>query len=350
MAKRKKTRLQEEIEEILQAALEVEEVDPRLAPLATLREQLPPGDPEPRCPATLPTTRDSTSTAQGLEASLRRLQEQAQARRAAAEARKAEADKARARLQELAQERQRLQGLVRRVRALEAWAPPQEVQALAEEAQARIEAVEAEMRDLAFRLQELEADEGLRRLREEEAVRHAHEEAARKAEEARALLRQGKVAEAIRHVRKAVRQARGEAPKPLAQVLEEGQRLARRLAGNALFRAREALAAGDPARAMREMRVVGDLLPHLPPEERRPLHGVFCQAAAALAPDQNLVLVRGRRTQRGWTAPPGAIAVGIPQKGGARVLFNLGTPWREGETVPESAAHTEPLRAQQQQP
>jgi tetratricopeptide (TPR) repeat protein len=336
---RKKTRLEEEIEEVLEA---VGEVDPRLAPLAGVRDLLPA---EPRCPggngAPTPTP------VSNLEASLRRLQEEARRRRAEAEARKAEADAIRRRLEELAQERQRLQGIARRTQALVAWAPPQEVQALVEEAQARIEAMEAEMRDLAARLQELEADEGVRRLREEEAARQAQEEAARKAEEARALLRQGKVAEAIRHVRKAIRQGGGEAPKPLAQALEEAVRIARRVAGNALFRAREALAAGDPARAMRELQGVADLLPHLPPEDRRPLHGVFCRAAAALAQQQPLVLLRGRRRERGWTAPPGTIAVATPAQGGARVLYNLGTPWKEGATVPEGVADVQPLRAQQ---
>jgi tetratricopeptide (TPR) repeat protein len=339
---RKKTRLQEEIEEILEA---VGEVDPRLAPLATLREQLPA---EPRCPAgdsghSTPTP----TTAQSLEEALRRLQEEARRRRQEAEARKAEADAIRRRLEELAQERQRLQGIARRTQALVAWAPPQEVQALAEEAQARMEAIEAEMRDLAVHLQELEADEGVRLLRQEEAVRQAQEEAARKAEEARALLRQGKVAEAIRHARRAIRQAGGEAPTSLAQALEEALRIARRLAGGAFFQAREALAAGDPARAMREVRVVADLLPHLPPEERRPLHGVFCRAAAVLGQGQPLILIRGRRRQRGWTAPPGTIAVATPVQGGARVLYNLGTPWKEGTTVPQGVADVQPLRAQQ---
>jgi tetratricopeptide (TPR) repeat protein len=339
---RKKTRLQEEIEEILEA---VGEVDPRLAPLATLREQLPA---EPRCPAgdsghsTLTPT-----TGPSLEEALRRLQEEARRRRQEAEARKAEADAIRRRLEELAQERQRLQGIARRTQALVAWAPPQEVQALVEEAQARIEAMEAEMRDLAARLQELEADEGVRRLREEEAARQAQEEAARKAEEARALLRQGKVAEAIRHVRKAIRQGGGEAPKPLAQALEEAVRIARRVAGNAFFRAREAMAAGDAARAMRELQPVACLLPHLPKEERRPLHGLFCHAAAVLAQGQPLVLLRGRRRERGWTAPPGTIAVAAPVQGGARVLYNLGTPWKEGTTVPQGVADVQPLRAQQ---
>jgi tetratricopeptide (TPR) repeat protein len=342
---RKKTRLQEEIEEILEA---VGEVDPRLAPLATLREQLPA---EPRCPAG--DSGDSTPApgpiAQSLELeeALRRLQEEARRRRQEAEARKAEADAIRQRLEELAQERQRLQGIARRAQALVAWAPAQEVQALAQQAQARIEAMEAEMRDLAARLQELEVDEGVRRLREEEAVRQAQEEAARKAEEARALLRQGKVAEAIRHSRRAIRQAGGEAPTSLAQALEEALRIARRLAGGAFFQAREALTAGDPARAMREVRVVADLLPYLPPEERRPLHGVFCRAAAVLAQGQPLVLLRGRRRQRGWTAPPGTIAVATPVQGGARVLYNLGTPWKEGATVPEGVADVQPLRAAQ---
>jgi tetratricopeptide (TPR) repeat protein len=344
---RKKTRLEEEIEEVLEA---VGEVDPRLAPLAAVRDLLPA---EPRCPGgngaptPTPVSTLTPTPVSNLEASLRRLQEEARRRRQEAEAKKAEADAVRRRLEELAQERQHLQGIARRVRALEAWAPPQEVQALAEEAQARIEAMEAEMRDLAVRLQELEADEGLRRLREEEAVRQAQEEAARKAEEARALLRQGKVAEAIRHVRKAVRQTGGEAPKPLAQALEEVLRIARRVAGNAFFRAREALARGDAAQAMRELQPVACLLPHLPKEERRPLHGLFCHAAAVLAQGQPLVLLRGRRRERGWTAPPGTIAVGTPVQGGARVLYNLGTSWKEGTTVPQGVADVQPLRAQQ---
>jgi tetratricopeptide (TPR) repeat protein len=207
--------------------------------------------------------------------------------------------------------------------------------------------MEAEMRDLSVRLQELEADEGVRLLRQEEAARQAQEEAARQAEEARALLRQGKVAEAIRHVRKAIRQAAGgEAPRPLAQALEEALRVARRVAGNAFFRAREALAAGDAARAMRELQPVACLLPHLPKEERRPLHGLFCHAAAVLAQGQFLVLLRGRRRERGWTAPPGTIAVAAPVQGGARVLYNLGTPWKEGTTVPQRVADVQPLRAQ----
>jgi tetratricopeptide (TPR) repeat protein len=345
---RKKTRLEEEIEEVLEA---VGEVDPRLAPLAALRDRLPPAA-EPRCPggngAPTAVSTPTPTPASDLEASLRRLQEQAQARRQEAEARKAEADTLRQRLEELAQERQRLHGLVRRAQALVAWAPPQEVQALAQQAQTRIEAMEAEMRDLAARLQELEADEGVRRLREEEAVRQAQEEAARKAEEARALLRQGKVAEAIRHARRAIRQAAGgEAPRPLAQALEEALRVARRVAGNAFFRAREALAGGDPARAMREVQVVADLLPYLPPQDRRPLHGVFCHAAAALAKGQPLLLIRGRRAQRGWTAPPGTLAIAVPVQGGARVLYNLGTPWKEGVVVREGVADVYPLRAQQ---
>jgi hypothetical protein len=342
---RKKTRLQEEIEEILEA---VGEVDPRLASLATLREQLPA---EPRCPAG--DSGDSTPApgpiAQSLELeeALRRLQEEARRRRQEAEARKAEADAIRLRMEELAQERRRMEEVVRRARTLVAWAPPEEAQALAEQAQARIEAIEAEMREVAVRLQELEADEGVRRLRQEEAARQAQEEAARKAEEARALLRQGKVADGLRHVRKAVRQAGGEAPKPLAQALEEALRIAHRVAGNAFFRAREALAGGDPARVMRELQGVADLLPHLPPEERRPLHGVFCRAAAVLAQGQPLVLLRGRRRQRGWTAPPGTIAVATPVQGGARVLYNLGTPWKEGVVVREGLADIQPLRAQQ---
>jgi hypothetical protein len=179
---RKKTRLQEEIEEILEA---VGEVDPRLASLATLREQLPA---EPRCPAG--DSGDSTPApgpiAQSLELeeALRRLQEEARRRRQEAEARKAEADAIRLRMEELAQERRRMEEVVRRARTLVAWAPPEEAQALAEQAQARIEAIEAEMREVAVRLQELETDEGVRRLRQEEAARHAQEEAARKAEEA----------------------------------------------------------------------------------------------------------------------------------------------------------------------
>jgi tetratricopeptide (TPR) repeat protein len=343
----KKTRLDEEVQEILEA---LGEVDPRWAPLAALRERLPA---EPRCPggngAPTPTPVSPTPTpASDLEASLRRLQEQAQARRREAEARKAEADAVRRLLEELAQERQHLQGLVRRVQALEVWVSPQEAQTLAQQAQARIQAIEAEMRDLAARLQSLEADEGVRLLRQEEAARQAQEEAARKAEEARALLRQGKVAEAIRHVRKAIRQAAGsEAPRPLAQALEEALRVARRVAGNAFFRAREAMAAGDAARAMRELQVVADLLPHLPPEDRRPLHGAFCRAAAVLAQGQPLLLIRGRRRERGWTAPPGTIAIAVPVQGGARVLYNLGTPWKEGVVVREGLADIQPLRAQQ---
>jgi tetratricopeptide (TPR) repeat protein len=344
---RKKTRLEEEIEEVLEA---VGEVDPRLAPLAAVRDLLPA---EPRCPGgngaptPTPVSTLTPTPVSNLEASLRRLQEEARRRRQEAEAKKAEADAIRRRLEELAQERQRLQGIARRAQALVAWTPPEEVQALVEEAQARIEAMEAEMRDLAARLQELEADEGLRRLREEEAVRQAQEEAARKAEEARALLRQGKVAEAIRHVRKAIRQGGGEAPKPLAQALEEAVRIARRVAGNAFFRAREAMAAGDAARAMRELQPVACLLPHLPKEDRRPLHGVFCRAAAVLVQGQPLLLIRGRRRERGWTAPPGTIAIAVPVQGGARVLYNLGTPWKEGTTVSQGVADVQPLRAQQ---
>jgi hypothetical protein len=207
--------------------------------------------------------------------------------------------------------------------------------------------MEAEMRDLAVRLQELEADEGVRRLREEEAVRQAQEEAARKAEEVRALLRQGKVAEAIRHVRKAIRQGGGEAPKPLAQALEEALRIARRVAGNAFFRAREAMTAGDRPGPCGSCSQWLSPAHTFPPEERRPLHGVFCHAAAVLAQGQPLVLLRGRRRERGWTAPPGTIAVATPVQGGARVLYNLGTPWKEGATVPEGVADVQPLRAVQ---
>ena len=343
---RRKTRLEEEVEEILEA---VGEVDPRLAPLAQLQKQLPPGpEPGPRCPAGGGGPAPA-AIAQELEAALRRLQEEAWRRRQEAEARKAEADRLRQRLEELAQERQRLQGLIRRAQVLAAWASPDEAQALAGQAQARIEAVEAEMRDLATRLQELEADEGVRLLRQEEAARQAQEEAARKAEEVRALLRQGKVVEAIRQARRAIRQAGGDTPKPLVAALEEARRLGCRLAGNALFRAREALAGGEPAKALQEVRRVADLLPHIPVTERRPLHGVFCQAAAALAQGQPLVLLRGRRTPRGWTAPPGTLAIGTPVMGGVRVLFNLGTPWKEGALAPEGLADVQPLRAQQAQ-
>ncbi len=335
-----KKRLQEEVEEILQAA---EELDPRLAPLAALRDQLPPG-PEVDSPS------QALKAAADLEAAMRRLQEEARRRRAEAEAKRAEANRLRAHLEELARRRQELQGLTRRAQALVAWTSPEEVQALTGVAAARIEALEAEMREVAVRLQELEADEGVRRLRQEEAAQKAQEEAqkaaAQKAAEARALLRQQKVAEAIRYLRRAIRQAGEETPQALTLGLEEAMAAARRQAGNALFRAREALAGGDPAKAMQEVGTVASLLRYLPAAERRPLHGIFCRAAASLAEGRPLVLVRGRRTPQGWTAAPGTLAIGTPCKGGVQVLFNLGTPWKEGSLVREEAANTAPLRAQ----
>jgi len=277
-------------------------------------------------------------------ATLRRLEERAAQARRAAEAKKAEADRLRQRLGELARERDQLRQAIRRAHALGAWAG-KEACALVEQAQARLSAIEQEMDTLRTRLQELEADEGVRLLEAEEAARAEAERAKARAERARQLAREGKLAEALASL-----PARPEEGSPLAQARQELLRTAHRAVEGAVFRAREALAAGAPERALDEIRGVADLLPHVQGEDRRAMQGIFCQAAHRLVPaGQPLVLIRGRRVARRgrliWTAPAGAIAVGTPTKGGARVLYNLGTPWAEGEFVRAEEADIQPLRA-----
>lgn len=127
-------------------------------------------------------------------------------------------------------------------------------------------------------------------------------------------------------------------------------RQAHRAVEGVIFRAREALAAGAPERALEEIRGVAALLPHIRGEARRAAQGIFCRAVHRLVPaGQPLVLIRGRRVARRgrlvWTAPPGAIAIGTPTKGGARVAHNLGTHWTEGVFVPAEEADIQPLRA-----
>lgn len=338
----KKLRWQEEVEEIIEG---MGEIDPRWTPLAEIREKLPPGPPgdiAPRCP-----TGSEAVSAQpdcDLRAALRQLEQRALRTRREAEAKKAEADRLRQRLGELARERDQLLAAVRRVRASIAWAG-EEAQPVLEKAEARVSSIEDEMRGLRARIQELEGEPGLQLLRAEETQRAAQAEAQRQADEARTLLKEGRVAEAIRHLRRALRKAGEPAPAPLLRAWEETRTQARKAVDAIYFRAREALAGGDPAKAITEAASVADLLPAVRVEVRRPLHGVFCRAAAALAPgDMPLVLVRGRRGERGWTAPPGTLAIGTPIQGGVRVLHNLGTPWKEGAVVREMEAEVLPLR------
>jgi hypothetical protein len=44
---------------------------------------------------------------------------------------------------------------------------------------------------------------------------------------------------------------------------------------------------------------------------------------------------------------PGTLAIAAPVQRGSRVLYNLGTPWKEGVVVREGLADIQPLRAQQ---
>jgi len=224
-----------------------------------------------------------------------------------------------------------------------AWAG-EEAGALEEAAQARLRAIEQEVEARLQRLQELESDQGVRLLRAEEAARAEAEKAKARAERARQLAREGKLAEALASL-----PARPEEGSPVAEARQELLRIAHHTVGGAIFRAREALAAGGPERALEEIRRVAALLPYVRGEDRRALHGIFCHAVHGLAPDQPLVLIRGRRVARRgrviWTAPPGAIAIAIPTKGGARVVHNLGTPWEEGAFVRAEEAEIQPLRA-----
>ncbi len=337
-------------------------VDPRMAVLAALREMLPEGGDtaaapeggsEDAAPAKAPkaATTEAPAPAQArpaetgdLQAALRRLEERALMARREAEAKKAEADHLRQHLAELARERDQLRQAIRRTQALEAWVG-NEAQALAEQAEARLSAIQQEMDAVRARIEELEADQGVRLLRTEEAARAEAEKAKAQAEQARQLARQGKLAEALASL-----PAQPEEGSPLAQARAELLPQAYRAVEGAAFRARESLAAGAPERALEEIRAVAALLPHVRGEARRTAQALFCQAAHRLAPaGQPLVLIRGRRlARRGrliWTAPPGPIAIGSPTKGGARVVHNLGTPWPEGAFVRAEEADIQPLRA-----
>jgi hypothetical protein len=330
-----------------------EEIDPRLAALAALRDELPEGGEVATTAAattmSLPVSAGAPSTAptgspdlEALEAEVRRLQEEARARRRTAEAKKAEADQLRARLEALTQERARAQALLRQLAAEGAWVG--DASRLEASVRAHLQALEEEARALAVRLQELEADEGVRRLRAEEAARAEAEKAKAQAERARQLAREGKLAEALASL-----PARPEEGSPAAEARQELLRIAHRVVGGAVFRAREALAAGEAERALKEVQGVARLLPHVQGEDRRAAQGLFCQAAHRLAPaGQPLVLIRGQRVERRgrvvWTAPPGTLAVGVPVQGGAQVLFNLGTPWQEGAVVRVEEADIQPLR------
>ncbi|GBD12053.1 hypothetical protein HRbin24_00053 [bacterium HR24] len=331
-----------------------EGVDPRLAVLAAIREQLPEGGDDAAAPAKTEAPKAgakaqaqapavATVADTDLQAALRRLEERAKTARQEAEARLAEANGLRQRLGELARERGRLAHVARRAQALAAWAG-EEARALAEQAEARMRAIEEEMDAIRIRLQEMEADQGIRLLRAEEAARAEAEKAKAQAEQARQLAREGKLAEALASL-----PARPEEGSPVAEARQELLRTAHRVVGNAIFRAREALAAGEAERALKEIQGVARLLPHVRGEDRRAAHGVFCQAVHRLAPPgQPLVVIRGRRlARRGrltWTAPPGAIAVGTPLRGAARVLYDLGTPWKEGAFVRAEEADIQPLR------
>lgn len=328
-----------------------EGIDPRLAALAALRDELPEGEEviTPTPPVSTPAPSTTTPDASGpdlkaLEAEVRRLQEEAQARRAEAEAKKAEADAIRARLQALAEERARLQALLRQLAAEGGWLGEDALR-VKEGILAQLHRLQEEARPLAARLRELEADEGVRLLRAEETARAEVEKAEARAERARELAREGKLAEALASL-----PARPEEGSPLAQARQELLRIAHRVVGGAVFRAREALAAGEAERALKELGAVARLLPHVQGDDRRAAQGTFCQAAHRLAPpDQPLVLIRGRRVERRgrvvWTAPPGTMAIGTPLQEGARVVYNLGTPWKEGTPVPEGEAEIQPLRA-----
>ena len=360
-----------------------EEIDPRLACLAALRDQVPQmeqaSDPElPATEAGMPEPAPATASSDGqrtrtrsrrtsaatasatppadvptpatalpdladLATKVSEVEAQARAAREEAQARKAEADAIRARLEEVARARQEALGLLRRLQAQREWAGAEEVSALERQVAARIEVLEAEAREIARRLQELEAHEGVRRLRAEEEARAQAERSRARAEEARGLLRQGKVAEALRLL------ARTDGEEA-TRARDEALRVARRLVAGAVFRARQALEDGDHQGVIRAAQEVAYLLPYVQGPDRQALQGVFCQAADALAPsDLPLVLIRGRKVERrgrlSWTARPGLLAVGTPVQGGARVLFNLGTPWEPGCTVPEGQAQILPLRA-----
>lgn len=363
-----------------------EEIDPRLACLAALRDQVPQmeqasdtelpateaGMPEPAPatassdgqrtrtrsrrtsaatasatpPAAVPTPATALPDLADLATKVSEVEAQARAAREEAQARKAEADAIRARLEEVARARQEALGLLRRLQAQREWAGA-EVSALERQVAARIEAIEAEARETARRLQELEADEGVRRLRAEEEAHRQAEAARQRAEEARQLLREGKVTEALRLLAR----AEGE---EAARARDEALQVARRLVGGALFRARQALEDGDHQGVVQAAQQVAHLLPHMGGPDRQALQGLFCRAAAALAPaDLPLVLIRGKKVERQgrriWTVRPGHLAVGSPCKGGAKVLFNLGTPWRPGQVVPEGQAEILPLRARHAQ-
>ena len=364
-----------------------EDIDPRLACLAALRDQVPQmeqaSDPElPATEAGMPEPAPATASSDGqrtrtrsrrtsaatasatppadvptpatalpdladLATKVSEVEAQARAAREEAQARKAEADAIRARLEEVARARQEALGLLRRLQAQREWAGA-EVSALERQVAARIEALEAEAREMARRLQELEAHEGVRRLRAEEEARAQAERSRARAEEARGLLRQGKVAEALRLLAR----THGE---EAARARDEALRVARRLVAGAVFRARQALEDGDHQGVIRAAQEVAYLLPYVQGPDRQALQGVFCEAAHRLAPpDLPLVLIRGRKVgRRGrltWTARPGLLAVGTPVQGGARVLYNLGTPWEPGCTVPGGQVQILPLKVRHGQP
>jgi|GEM_PF-1716019 len=349
MARSKKTHLIDPVED---------GVDPRLAVLAAIRDELPPEDeaatptlPPPSTPTPTPaptaiptpapapasTPTDLSDLLEGI----RQVEARAQAARREAEAKKAEADALRADLERLAQARREAQGLLRRLQAQRVWAG--EVEGLEVRVMERLRVLEAEAQAASCRLQELEADEGVRRLRAEEEAHRQAEAARQRAEEARQLLREGKVTEALRLLAR----AEGE---EAARARDEALQVARRLVGGALFRARQALEDGDHQGVVRAAQQVAHLLPHMGGPDRQALQGLFCRAAAALAPaDLPLVLIRGRKVERRgrvvWTARPGLLAVGTPVQGGAKVLFNLGTPWEPGRVVPPEEAEILPLRA-----
>jgi len=340
-----------------------EDIDPRLACLAALRDQVPQmeqaSDPElPATEAGMPEPAPATASSDGQRTRTRSRRTSAATASATPPADVPTPATALPDLADLATKvseveaqaraaRQEALGLLRRLQAQREWAGA-EVSALERQVAARIEALEAEAREMARRLQELEAHEGVRRLRAEEEARAQAERSRARAEEARGLLRQGKVAEALRLLAR----THGE---EAARARDEALRVARRLVAGAVFRARQALEDGDHQGVIRAAQEVAYLLPYVQGPDRQALQGVFCEAAHRLAPpDLPLVLIRGRKVgRRGrltWTARPGLLAVGTPVQGGARVLFNLGTPWEPGCTVPGGQVQILPLKVRHGQP
>lgn len=329
---RRKSSLPDIVREQLEAA---EAADPRWAPLAALRDRLPPEGSEPRARRARGQP-EPQAGAEALEARLRALEAAEAQARERARAFQVRLQEAQEQVRALEVELGRLGQLRREAEARASSVFPEvrgEAQTLLAEIRQEVERLLPRLQEARERLRSLEADPLAEALRQEEARARAQAAAREAAQRAKEMARKGDITGAL----KALQGHEGPEVEALrAMVADEARHRAR----EALRRARGHLRDGQPQEAMSLLEEAVPAPALLGPEDRRAIHGAYLAAARAAAPEGAVFA---------WVGE-GGVMLALPAGKDARVLRGLGIPWRAGTRLRPRTLRVRPLREQQPVP